>query len=173
MRQAFKYFRLMVCVGTVSLTLLASSVVFASVSVEGDVLPSISLPDVDTNVETDVGKELSGKVGAIVYMQTSCAVCRRELRFFNELSSKYDFKVIAISVDADSPERVVKYKEHFGFKFNFLQDKEFTTPGLFGFAYTPALVLVDKNGKIALLKGGFRPGDDVALEEKISGLVGK
>ena len=57
--------------------------------------------------------------------------------------------------------------------FPFLQDSKFETPGLFDFAYTPALVLVDKEGKIAKLKGGYRPGDESELEKTISGLLGK
>lgn len=146
--------------------------VFAEL-VEGESFPVISLVNVDAEQEMEVAKFLADSVGAVVYMQTSCAVCRRELKVLQELAAKLTFKVVAISVDASGPDRVVKYKNHFGFDFPFLHDPEFKTPGLFGFAYTPALVLVGKDGKIAQLKGGFRPGDETMLEQKISELIGK
>lgn len=145
-----------------------------SAAKEGDLLPTISLTEVSTNTVKDVGTVLKGSVGALVYMQTSCAACRKELTALKELLVKFPTcKVAVISVDAGGPERVVKYKEHFGFEFPFFQDPEFKTPDLFGFSFTPALVLVDRDGKIAQLKGGFRPGDEAELEKRFSALIGK
>jgi len=151
--------------------LLCVDCAFAESAV-GDAFPSITLANAETNNEEDVGKVFEGSVGALVYMQTSCAVCRRELITLKALAEKIPFKIAAVSVDV-SPGRVAKYKEHFGFDFPFFMDPEFKTPSLFGFAYTPALVLIDKQGKIAELKGGFRSGDETLLENKIEELRGK
>ena len=141
---------------------------------EGDPVPEMTLVDVSTGAEVVVAEAISGSVGAVVYMQTSCAACRKELIALKELSAKYpDRKIVAISVDSGNPARVKRYKDHFGFEFPFLHDPGFQTPDLFGFSFTPALVLVDKTGKIAQLKGGYRPGDEVALEEKILALSGQ
>jgi len=151
--------------------LLCTECAFAESAV-GDSFPSITLANAETNSEEDVGKVFEGSVGALVYMQTSCAVCRRELQVLKSLAEKIPFKIAAVSVDV-SPGRVAKYKEHFEFDFPFFMDPEFKTPSLFGFAYTPALVLIDKQGKIAELKGGFRSGDEALLEKKIEELRGK
>ncbi|MDF1553173.1 MAG: TlpA disulfide reductase family protein [Deferrisomatales bacterium] len=141
---------------------------------EGDPMPEMKLMDVSTDTEVVVAEALSGSVGAIAYMQTSCAACRKELIALKEISAKYpSLKIIAVSVDSGNPARVKRYKDHFGFEFSFLHDPGFQTPELFGFSFTPALVLVDKTGKIAHLKGGYRPGDEVDLEQKILALSGQ
>ncbi len=138
----------------------------------GAELPTLALPDVEGGGSVDVKDYLSGSVGAVVFMQTSCAACRKELLALKELGARYPgLKVIAISVDSGSPARVKRYKEHFGFEFPFLHDPEFNTPGMFGFSFTPALVLVDRAGKIVSLKGGYRPGDERVLEERIQQLL--
>ncbi|WP_025322899.1 TlpA family protein disulfide reductase [Deferrisoma camini] len=141
---------------------------------QGEAFPSLNLPDVEGGRTVDVKDYLSGSVGAVVFMQTSCAACRKELLALKELRERYPgIRVVAISVDSGSPARVKRYREHFGFQFPFLHDPEFKTPGLFGFSFTPALVLVDGAGTIALLKGGYRPGDEKVLETRIRELLAK
>ncbi|NOY44561.1 MAG: TlpA family protein disulfide reductase [Deltaproteobacteria bacterium] len=140
----------------------------------GAAFPDLALPDVEGGRSVDVGDYLSGSVGAVVFMQTSCAACRKELLALKELVERYPgLRVVAISVDSGSPARVKRYREHFGFQFPFLHDPEFKTPGVFGFSFTPALVLVDEAGTIALLKGGYRPGDEKVLETRIRELLAK
>lgn len=159
--------RFLVCCG------LLAGAVNAFAAGEGDPMPAMKLLDVSTGADMAVSEHLAGSVGAIVYMQTSCAACRKELIALKEISAKYPgLKIIAISVDSGNPARVKRYQDHFGFDFPFLHDPDFATPELFEFSFTPALVLVDKAGKIAQLKGGYRPGDEVALEEKIAALLG-
>jgi len=134
----------------------------------GDPLPELKLLNVASNATDDVAVLVQGGVGAISYMQTSCAACRKELMALKDLQAKYpELKVVAISVDSGNPARVKRYQEHFAFEFSFLHDPDFKSPELFGFSFTPALVLVGKDGKIALLKGGFRPGDEVELDQKL------
>lgn len=141
---------------------------------EGDPLPALTLPDAATEKPVDLGAFFQGSVGAISYMQTSCAACRQELLALKDLRGKYpELKVVAISVDSGNPARVARYREHFGFDFPFVHDPDFKTPELFGFSFTPALVLVAKDGTIGLLKGGYRPGDEVELEKKVLELTGK
>lgn len=140
----------------------------------GDALPEISLVDVTKDSAVDLAGLVAGSPGAIAYMQTSCAACRKELMALKELEEKYpDLKVVAISVDAGNPARVARYREHFAFSFPFLHDPDFRTPELFGFSFTPALVMVDRDGKIAMLKGGFRPGDEAEIEKQVLKLQGQ
>ncbi|MBI5017081.1 MAG: TlpA family protein disulfide reductase [Deltaproteobacteria bacterium] len=138
----------------------------------GDPLPAISLVDASTEKPVQVAEALKGAVGVLVYMQTSCAACRKELTALKDLQGKYPkLKVVAVSVDAGGPERAVSYKKNFGFEFPFLQDPEFKTPELFGFSFTPGMVLVGKDGNVAFIKGGFRPGDEAEIEAKIMALT--
>lgn len=143
----------------------------ARATAEGEPFPSLSLPDTATGADLDVAAYLQGAVGALVYMQTSCAACRKELLALKDLAAKYpQLKVVTVSVDSGNPARVVRYKEHFGFEFPFVHDPDFKTPEVFGFSFTPALVLVDKKGTISYLKGGYRPGDEADLEDRIKDL---
>ncbi len=143
----------------------------ARAAAEGDAFPAMSLADVDRETTVDVGGLFQGKVGALAFMQTSCAACRKELEALRDLRAKYPaLAVVVVSVDSGSPARVQRYKEHFGFDFPFLHDPEFQTPALFGFSFTPGLVLVNKAGSIGLVKGGYRPGDEVELERRIAEL---
>lgn len=154
------------------LSVCAGSTVWAAPAAVGDPLPKVSLPDAVTGAPVDVAIAFQGAPGALVFMQTSCAACRKELTLLKDLQLKYPaLKIAAVSVDAGSAERVVRYREHFAFEFPFLHDPEFKVPELFGFAFTPALVLVGKDGKIAQLRGGFKPGDDAALEKAVAELV--
>ena len=96
-------------------------------------MPSFSLPDVTTGQNVDVSEHLAQGPGAIVFMQTSCSACRRELKVFKALVEKFpEFKVVAISVDAGGPKRVVRYKDGYEFPFLFLHDPEYEKPDLFG-----------------------------------------
>jgi peroxiredoxin len=159
--------------GGLLLAFLTSGGVHAAAK-EGEPFPALSLADVQTGTVKELGAAFRGAVGAVVYMQTSCAACRKEMTALKDLQVKFpQFKVVVVSVDSGSPERVARYREHFGFEFPFFQDPDFKTPELFGFSFTPALVLVDKEGKIALLKGGYRPGDEVDLEKRIGVLTAK
>jgi peroxiredoxin len=139
---------------------------------EGDLFPSLLLPNVITGKDIDVIDYLKGRVGAIVFMQTSCSACRKELKALKVISSTItDLKVIAISVDAGARKRVVRYREGFKLPFLFLHDPEFKSPEIFGISFTPALILVDKEGTIKLIKGGYRTKDRAKLEAQIEQLV--
>ena len=135
----------------------------------GDKAPTIVLPDVTTGQSVDVTEHLKGAPGAIVFMQTSCSACRREMKALKSIVATYpDFKVVAVSVDGSGPDRVVRYREKHELAFLFVHDPDYVTPETFGFSYTPSLVLVTREGLVDELKGGFRPSDKDYLAEKIA-----
>jgi peroxiredoxin len=161
-----------IAIGLICLGIASTGALPALAAAEGEPFPALTLPDVTMGRDLDVKKHFSGSVGALVFMQTSCAACRKELNAFSEILKKHPtLKIIAVSVDSGGGNRVDRYREGYGFTFPFVHDPEFKTPEIFGFSFTPALVLVGKDGKIAQLKGGFRPGDETALESKIAEMV--
>lgn len=138
----------------------------------GDPLPSFSLPDVATGNVVEVKGLFEGHVGALVFMQTSCAACRAELMALSGLARKYpELRVVAVSVDSGGANRVARYREGYAFSFPFVHDPAYTAPGYFGFSFTPALVLVNRQGSVALLKGGYNPADEALLEKDIAELL--
>ena len=132
----------------------------------GDPAPKVILNNVKTNQASNLSEISAGKVTVVVYMQTSCAACRKELETIKDMLTYVpELNIVAISVDAGSTARILKYVEHYQFPFTFLHDPSFTTPELFGFSYTPATVVIGKDGKILHLKGGYRRGDEKRLLE--------
>jgi peroxiredoxin len=140
----------------------------------GDKAPKVILNDIKTNQAATLNEIGKDKVTVVVYMQTSCAACRKELEALkNMMSFVPELNVVSISVDAGSPARILKYIEHYQFPFTFLHDPSFSTPELFGFSYTPATVVMGKDGKIIHLKGGYRRGDEKKLLEIVQEALGK
>lgn len=150
--------------------LLCCSAAVAKTNV-GAGLPALTLPDVTTGQGVDVVEHLKGAPGAIVFMQTSCSACRSELNVLKAVGERYPlFKVVAVSVDAGGSKRVARYKEQHEFPFLFVHDPKFEKPGLFGFFFTPSLVLVNGQGVVSKLKRGYKASDKEALEDLIATL---
>jgi len=141
---------------------------------EGDPVPSVTLTDIATGTQTAVSEVIQGSDAALVLMQTSCASCRQELLALKEIQARHPgFKVVALCVDTGPAVRVQRYKEHFGFEFTFLHDPDSKVLDVYGFSYTPGLVLVDRQGRIVLHKSGYAQGDDVMLMQKVGEIWGR
>jgi len=126
----------------------------------GDKVAEFSLTDGLTGAPVSFEKDFLGKskLTAISFMNTSCSACNAEIRFLSQLAGKYpDFKLIAMAVDSRGEAVVKSYNENNKYKASYVLDPEFTQPPKYGFNYTPALVLIDKSGKIVVVKGGFNP----------------
>lgn len=138
----------------------------------GEPFPSITLNDVETGNPVNMVETLEGKVGAVVFMQTSCGVCRKELAALREIGTrKASLGVLAVSVDSGPRGRVANYKKTNGFPFLFLHDPEFEAGSRFGFKFTPGMVLTRRDGTIAMVKVGYKPEDLPELEKTIDELA--
>ncbi|MFC1855992.1 peroxiredoxin family protein [Thermodesulfobacteriota bacterium] len=117
--------------------------------------PKISLENVKTNEMTDLNEMIKGKVTVIIFTQTSCGACKNYLQAFVKMrASVPELFIVAINVDVGNRPRIIKYIDYYNFTFPFLHDPEFSTPKLFGFSYTPGIVIIGKNGKVVYLRRG-------------------
>ena len=124
----------------------------------GDMFQEFSIPDGDgKNVSFNADIKGKAKFTALVFMNTSCSACQMEARIMNGLANENkDLKVYGLLVDARGEAAIAGYKERNPTpNIAFLVDKAFTVPPVYGFTYTPAMVIVDKSGKIIESKGGF------------------
>jgi peroxiredoxin len=138
----------------------------------GDPFPQLRLNDVETGEVVDVKEAVGGSVGAVVFMQTSCGVCRKELMALKDIGiNNPSLRVVAVSADSGSPGRVANYKKTNGFPFRFVHDPEFEAGSRFGFKFTPGMILTRRDGTIALVKGGYKPEDLPGLEKTIDELT--
>lgn len=137
----------------------------------GEPFPAIRLPDAETGGEIEIADAVRGRVGVVIFMQTTCSVCKKEMEELRRIAAANpEVAVVAVSLDSGDAGRVVRFKRETGFPFTFLRDPEFTKPQLFGFRFTPGLVATGKDGIIAMVKSGYRNEDAQALEKKIEEL---
>ena len=65
--------------------------------------------------------------------------------------------LMVVSLDAN-PGRAVKiYKDRLGIKFPILDDSDQAISSMFGFYFSPAAVIVDKDGKVSQQFSGYAP----------------
>lgn len=138
----------------------------------GDVFPALKLKEVESDSVVEVRDLIAGKVGAVVFMATTCGVCKRELLALKEISSRQpSLAVIAVSVDNAPGGKIAAYKGKHGLDFKFLSDPDLEAGNVFGFRFTPGMVLTDRNGRVVLLKGGFIDEEKDSLEKTIDELA--
>jgi peroxiredoxin len=119
------------------------------------------------------GKEIVGsaKVTALVFFNTGCSSCLAELTeasaAVKAVNDPAKLAVYGIAVDKRGAKSVAAYDESNKFNVKYLLDADFKIPPMFGFRYTPAMVIVDKSGKIMEVKGGFDPAADKGTVQKL------
>ena len=141
---------------------------------EGDKVEEFSLVNGLTKKKMSFHHDIMGKskVTAIIFANTSCGACRKEISTLSSLSSQRpDFTTYAILVDMQGGEMIEEFHKRFNFNVTYLLDPDFTLPPTYGFYFTPSLILVDKDGKIIFKKGGYDiKKDEKAISDKIDEL---
>jgi peroxiredoxin len=131
----------------------------------GQAVPEFSLPGLDGQPVSFV-KDIRGKtpLTVIFFMTTSCSACFDEIRELHAFASKHPGKVDAwaVAVDLRGAQTVGPYQQSNRFRVKYLLDPKFSLPRVFGFNYTPSLVVVDANGVILHKKRGYAPNERVS-----------
>lgn len=142
----------------------------------GDMVPDLVLTGLDGK-SVSFAKDINGKhdVVFITFMTTACSACQAEVAEISSIVGKFKERVglYVVSVDIRGAETVKPYAETYRYNATYLLDPKFTAPRLFGFAYTPSVVLADKTGKVLFKKGGYSSGDEDMLAEKVMAIVKK
>lgn len=143
----------------------------------GDSIEDFTLPDGLGDKDLNFTKDIKGKnkVTAFIFANTSCGACRKEIEALSNLSKEYkDFKTYVVLVDMNGSEMVHTFHERFKFDVTYLLDPEFTIPPVYGFYFTPSLLLVNQDGVIEFKKGGYSMRkDEQTLKDKVGELVAK
>jgi peroxiredoxin len=111
----------------------------------------------------------------IDFWATWCKPCVKELPHLHDMYLKYrerGFQVVAIS--EDSPRSLSKVKSFVaGNKYEFLVllDENSAVQRKFNFRALPYTVLLDRDGHVHHSRMGYRPGDELVLEEKLVALL--
>jgi thiol-disulfide isomerase/thioredoxin len=134
----------------------------------GDLAPQIALRPLDVDGPRALA-DLAGRVVLIDFWATWCAPCRQSMPAIERLWQKHraaGLEVVSINVENDGPKArgfAARFKPQLTFPL-YLDDGP--AQAAFHVDAIPQLVLVDKQGKIALLHvGGV---DEPELDERIS-----
>lgn len=136
----------------------------------GEKAPSFALPDGLTGDTVKLKDILNSGADliALAFANTTCSACRAELTLLSSLAKTHqNLKVYMIAVDMRGEKLVKAYDANFHYKVQYLLDPAFTMPPVFGFTYTPALVLLDNDGNILFKKGGYDRNDIAALTKEV------
>lgn len=127
--------------------------VCGSVAIAADEKPappylSLTVAKLDGSGDVALKDVLKKEKTLLVFFQTACSACRGELSFLKEnFADSPKINIVGISVDV-RPEQVNKYKEEYKIPFLFLSDPAYKIPAAFKVTFTPAAVLLDKEGNV-------------------------
>lgn len=140
----------------------------------GDIAPEFSLPNLSTDKMESL-KDYLGKPIVLFFIQSACYSCLQEAKALQELKEKFkdSINIIAVGVDLLGKPMLVSWAAHNNITYPVLLDPIFSVPEKYGFSFTPSSVIIDKDGKIALIHAGYRPQDIKIFENKLNELLKK
>jgi len=156
----------------VAFFLLLLSTVSPALGTElGESLPEFHIETFDGN--TFSHKTLAGKPALVVFWNTWCPVCRKELPEVSRLSRKFPpdkLTVLAVNTGMnDSEPKARAYWEKYGYRFPGAFDHTFEVGQAFGIRGVPTIFLFDAKG-VAIYKQSRLPEN---LEERLRRLTGR
>lgn len=107
-----------------------------------------------TNVRTGKPASLADYRGKVILLNiwaTWCDPCRLEMPSLEKLNSRLkgtDFRIVAVSVDKDGPDVVMKFVNELGLHFDILQDRTGTIQTTLQTTGVPESFVIDRNGVI-------------------------
>ncbi len=153
----------------VQLFVIVISFLFISSGVPEKRFPSAELKDLNgkTVLTDDFIKK--HKITVVSFWATWCVPCQRELDIYGELydewKEKYDMEIIAITID--NTRQLAKVKPLVAQKqwqFTVLSDVNQDLMKALNFTFVPQTFILDIDGNIVFDHSGFKPGDEMEME---------
>ena len=136
----------------------------------GDKVVSVPLKTLDGKEKDLMSLAVKGVPMVVFFTNSTCSSCRSEAALLASMKADLKEKMVLVGVLTDlSQTGYTTLDKSVQEAATFLHDPEFKTPPVFGFPYTPALIII-KDGKIVGEKGGFNPATD---SKELSRLVQK
>ncbi len=150
--------------------------------IKGDYAPAVTLIStgslketlLDFNPAASAPAPDSSKRPALVWFWfISCENCIRDMKFMRELHKKYSSKLSLIAVNVDAPDArgpvknfiknngISAYQNYYDKITETPFSKSYDASDKFGITATPAVFLIDKNGRIALRAEGVINFDEL------------
>jgi peroxiredoxin len=139
----------------------------------GTRLPEIGLQDLaGRRVDT---ASLKGKVVLVDFWASWCAPCKQEMPVLERLYQKYrdrGLTIVGVSVDQEGA-NVGGFLKQLKVTFPIVHDKSHDVANRFKPPRMPSSYIVDRNGVVRYVHGGFRSGDEAKIEKELTGLLGQ
>jgi thiol-disulfide isomerase/thioredoxin len=147
---------------TAALLLAGTRIVLAELIKTGQDFPDMA----QTQLEGAL-PELKGKIILVDFWASWCGPCRVSFPYLQKISEEYQDKgvvVLGISVD-DKKKDMEKFAAKFKASFPIARDAKHLLVSKVGIETMPSSVLVDRQGKVRFIHGGFH-GDETAAQMK-------
>ncbi len=151
----------------VGLVLLALPLPAFSVAV-GDAAPTFieaTLDEGQLNLDDYLGK----KVILLDFWSIYCVSCVQEMPSLVKIQEKYpeELRIVGVDLDSFGSKRVRQFvnKLDFEIPYPIVVDKRRKVAGLYTVSVLPTTIIIDKSGKIIFFHVGYKPGDEVEIEE--------
>jgi len=117
----------------------------------GTVAPDFTLPDLEGQ-EVKLS-DLRGKTVLLDFWATWCAPCRAVMPVVELLHREFNDKgLVVFGVDDEDPQVIVKFLQQSGYTLPTLRDPDRRVYNRYEVGGIPTMILIDKQGKIALFK---------------------
>lgn len=142
----------------------------------GDEAPSFSLPDLNNNyifLRDYSGEKLrkpwknkTKYVVVVSFFATWCGPCKKEIPHLEQLQKEYkdqNIKFFLVNV-GEEREKLDAFLSQNKIKLKILHDRYQQTSEKYGANSLPRLIMIDKEGKVQLVKKGFKDGESFLKE---------
>ena len=116
---------------------------------------------------------LKGKVVLVDFWASWCAPCKQEMPVLERLYQKYKDRglvIVGVSVDQEAT-NVGGFLKQLKVSFPIVHDKSHDVANRFHPPRMPSSYVADRNGVVRYVHGGFRAGDDAAIEKELTTLL--
>jgi thiol-disulfide isomerase/thioredoxin len=112
------------------------------------------------------------KVVLVDFWATWCEPCRVSFPHYQSLAKKYDGDLIVVGIsEDDDPSGIQAFAKETGATFALAWDANKSVAAGYHPDSMPTSFLIDKNKLVRYVHGGFRPGDEKIIEEKVKALL--
>ena len=140
----------------------------------------LSGPAPDVTLKSTDGKnirlaDLKGNVVMVNFWASWCGPCRQEMPLLEKMYNDYKdagFVLLGVNVDAEAEDRD-KFLKETTVTFPILDDSDNTATEEFGVEAMPSSYFVDKDGNLAYLHKGYKPGEEDDYIAQIKKLLAK
>jgi peroxiredoxin len=157
------------------ITVLAVLFLVGTALAVGEMAPDFALKDLKG--KTHKLSEQRGKVVVVSFWMTWCVPCKQEFPHLKRLHETYKDQGLEVwSITADSPTDLPKVRSiarRHKLEHPVLLDSDSRVNGLLNQRGDyPLTLVIDKEGKVAWMHIGYKPGDEVQLENEIKKNLG-